>query len=67
VAFAALGLGLQMLNAVARTAQVPGTLSVEGRVLLATVIALALVGRVDWVRECAARSASVSDAHDLHG
>ncbi|OGF17984.1 MAG: hypothetical protein A2W00_02355 [Candidatus Eisenbacteria bacterium RBG_16_71_46] len=66
VAFAALGLGLQMLNGVARSAQVPGTLPAEGRVLLATLIVLALVGRVAWARQCAAGSASVSDAHDLH-
>jgi hypothetical protein len=66
VAFASLGLGLQVLDGAARAAQVPGTLSPGGAVLLATAVATALAMRVAGIREHLAGTAWVSDAHDLH-
>ena len=66
VAFASLGLGLQVLEGSARAAQVPGTLPPGGAVLLATAIATALAMRVAAIREHLAGTAWVSDAHDLH-
>lgn len=66
VAFASLGLGLQVLEGAARSAQVPETLLPGGAVLLATAIAAALATRVASIRERIAGTAWVSDAHDLH-
>lgn len=66
VAFASLGLGLQVLDGAARAAQVPETLPPGGAVLLATAIAVALAMRVAISRERLAGTAWVSDAHDLH-
>ena len=66
VAFASLGLGLQVLDGAARAAQVPETLPPGGAVLLATTIAVALAMRVAVSREHLAGTAWVSDAHDLH-
>jgi hypothetical protein len=66
VAFAALGLGLQVLDGAARAAQVPGTLPMAGSILLATGLSVALGVRVAISRERLAGSAWVSDAHDLH-
>lgn len=66
VAFASLGLGLQVLDGAARAAQVPATLPPAGAVLLATAIAVALAMRVAVSRERLAGTAWVSDAHDLH-
>ncbi|MBI3539061.1 MAG: hypothetical protein HY076_02160 [Candidatus Eisenbacteria bacterium] len=66
VAFASLGLGLQVLDGAARGAQVPGTLIPAGAVLLVTAIAAALATRVAAIRERIAGTAWVSDAHDLH-
>jgi hypothetical protein len=66
VAFASLGLGLQVLDGAARAAQVPGTLAPEGAVLLVTAVAVALATRVATIRERIAGTAWVSDAHDLH-
>ena len=66
VAFASLGLGLQVLEGAARSAQVPETLVPGGAVLLATAIAAALATRVAVIREHIAGTAWVSDAHDLH-
>ena len=66
VAFAALGLGLQVLDGVAREAQVSATLPAQGTVLLTTALAVALAMRVAVSRERLAGSAWVSDAHDLH-
>ena len=66
VAFASLGLGLQVLDGAARAAQVPQTLPSGGTVLLATAIAVALAMRMAVSRERLAGTAWVSDAHDLH-
>ena len=66
VAFGSLGLGLQVLDGVAREAQVSATLPAGGTVLLATALAVALAIRVAISRERLAGSAWVSDAHDLH-
>lgn len=66
VAFASLGLGLQVLDSAARAAQVPETLPPGGAVLLTTAIAVALAMRVAISRERLAGTAWVSDAHDLH-
>jgi len=66
VAFASLGLGLQVLDGAAREAQVSATLPAAGTVLLATALAVALAVRVAVSRERLAGSAWVSDAHDLH-
>lgn len=64
--FAALGLGLQVLNGAARDAQVPGVTSSGGGVLLATFLAIALATRIASGRERLAGTAWVGDAHDLH-
>jgi hypothetical protein len=66
VAFASLGLGLQVLDGAARAAQVPETLPPGGVVLLATAMAVALAMRMAISREGLAGTAWVSDAHDLH-
>lgn len=66
VAFASLGLGLQVLDSAARAAQVPETLPPAGGILLATALAVALAMRVTISRERLAGSSWVSDAHDLH-
>ncbi len=66
VAFASLGLGLQVLDGAARAAQVPETLLPGGAVLFGTAIAVALAMRVAISRERLAGTAWVSDAHDLH-
>ena len=66
VAFASLGLGLQVLDGAARAAQVPGTLPPGGAMLLATAVAVALALRAAVGRERLAGTAWVSDAHDLH-
>jgi len=66
VAFAAMGLGVQILDGVARDSQVPQMLPAAGNVLLGTTIAIALAARIAGIRERQADSAWVSDAHDLH-
>jgi hypothetical protein len=66
VAFAAMGLGVQILDGVARDSQVPQMLPAAGNVLLGTTIAIALTARIAGIRERQADSAWVSDAHDLH-
>jgi hypothetical protein len=66
VAFAALGLGLELLAASARMADVTHAGSPPGGALLATVVAVALVRRIAMARERWARSPLVSDAHELH-
>ena len=64
--FAALGLGLQVLNGAARDAQVQRVPSSGGGVLLATFLAIALTTRIASGRERHAGTAWVGDAHDLH-
>jgi hypothetical protein len=66
IAFATLGLGLQTLDGVARSAQIAGSAPPTGAVWLATAIAVALVLRLGRTRERFGGEAWVSDAHDLH-
>ncbi len=65
VAFGAFGLGLEMLEALARSREVvpraPGP-----EVLLATAVGVALTARIARDREALAGNAWVSAAHDLH-
>jgi hypothetical protein len=66
VAFAAMGLGLQVLDGAARGAQVRTHPEPTGGVLLATAIASLVVLRIASARERHAGSPWVHDAHDLH-
>ena len=66
IAFATLGLGLQVLDGAARGSELPGSAPARGGVWLATAIAVALVVRLGHARERFAGSPWVSDAHDLH-
>jgi hypothetical protein len=66
VSFAGMGLGVQILEGVARDAQVPQMLPAAGNVLLGTTLAIALATRIARIRESQAATAWVSDAHDLH-
>jgi hypothetical protein len=64
VAFGALGLGVQVLDGMARHAEVAAAPPSPG-VVLATAIAVAMTVRLAGSRERAAGTAWVSDAHDL--
>ena len=64
-AFAAMGLGLQLLDGAVRSVSLGGT-APAGLPLLATALAVALALRVGRAREAVAGSAWVGDAHDLH-
>jgi hypothetical protein len=64
-AFAALGLGAQALETVARGVA-GGELPGPGLPFAAAVIAVSLAARIGWSRVAVAGSAWVSDAHDLH-
>lgn len=66
VAFASLGLGLELLAASARAADVTHAGSPPGVALIATLFAVALTGRIASARERFAGSAFVPDAHELH-
>ena len=66
IAFASLGLGLQVLDGTARGAELAGSAPARGGVWLATAVAVALVLRLGIGRERFAGSPWVSDAHDLH-
>lgn len=65
-AFAAMGLGLQVLQGVVRSVVTASGPPAAGLPLLATALAVALALRVASVRESALGSSWVSDAHDLH-
>lgn len=65
VAFAAMGLGLQLLDGAVRAAVVGGA-APAGLVLLGTALAVGLALRVGHVRAAVTGSAWVGDAHDLH-
>ena len=65
-AFAAMGLGLQVLQGVVRGVVTASAPPAAGLPLLATALAVALALRVASVRESALGSSWVSDAHDLH-
>jgi hypothetical protein len=66
VAFAALGLGLELLAAAARSTDALHAGAPAGVALAATLVALALVHRVAGSRERHAGSPYVADAHELH-
>jgi hypothetical protein len=65
-AFAAMGLGLQMLQGAVRAVVTTGGAPPEGLPLLATTLAVVLAARIGAVRNATAGSAWVGDAHDLH-
>jgi hypothetical protein len=65
-AFAAIGLGLQVLAGGVRAAVLPGDAPPGSAILLAAALAVALAVRVGEARAAAPGSAWVSDAHDLH-
>ncbi len=66
VAFGALGLGLELLAAAARAADVLHAGPPPGVALLGTMFALGLTHRLAGARERYAGSPLVSDAHELH-
>jgi hypothetical protein len=66
VAFAALGLGLELLAAAARSADVLHAGPRAGAALAAALVAVALAARVVGARERFAGSPMVTDAHELH-
>ena len=65
-AFAAMGLGLQLLQGAMRTVVTTGGAPPDGFPLVATTLAVVLAARIGAVRNTTAGSAWVSDAHDLH-
>ena len=65
-AFAAMGLGLQLLQDAVRTVVTTGGAPPDGLPLLATALAVVLAARVGAARVTTTGSAWVSDAHDLH-
>jgi len=64
VAFGALGLGVQVLDGMARAGEV-GVVASSPGVVLATAVAVAIAVRLAGSRERAAGTAWVTDAHDL--
>lgn len=64
--FAAMGLGLQMLDGAAQDAQIQPAPTSAGALLMATWVAVAIALRLAIARERHAGTAWVSDAHDLH-
>lgn len=66
IAFASLGLGLQVLNGAARDTEIAGSAPADAGVWLATALAVALVVKLGRARERFAGGPWVSDAHDLH-
>jgi hypothetical protein len=66
VAFAALGLGLELLAAAVRSADALHAGPPAGGALGGTLVALALTLRIAGSRERYAHSPLVSDAHELH-
>ena len=65
-AFAAMGLGLQLLQGAVRAVVTTGGAPPEGLPLVATVLVVVLAARIGAARNNTAGSAWVSDAHDLH-
>ena len=64
--FAAMGLGLQMLDGAAQDAQIQPAPTSSGALLAATWVAVAIALRLAIARERHAGTPWVSDAHDLH-
>jgi hypothetical protein len=65
-AFAAMGLGLQVLQDAVRTVATTGGAPPAGLPLAAAALAVALAARIGSGRTLTTGSAWVSDAHDLH-
>lgn len=65
LAFAALGLGLELLSASARAVDVTHAGAPPGAALGATLVAVAIAWRIAGTRERVAGSPLVSDAHEL--
>ncbi len=65
LSFAALGLGLQLLEDAARIAEGPGAAPPSALPLVGTALALALVERLSAAREAAVGSDRIALAHDL--
>ncbi|HVP14495.1 MAG TPA: hypothetical protein VMS88_03060 [Terriglobales bacterium] len=65
-AFAAMGLGLQVLTGVLRLGLASTEPAATGLPLLAAALAVGLALRIAYARESALGSGWVSDAHDLH-
>lgn len=66
LAFAALGLGLELLGSAARATDALHAGPPAGGALAATLVALGLAHRVAGARERHAGSPYVGDAHELH-
>ena len=65
-AFAAMGLGLQVLQGAVRTVVTTGGAPPVGLPLFASALAVALAARIGGARVTTTGTAWVSDAHDLH-
>jgi hypothetical protein len=65
-AFAAMGLGLQVLEGAVRRVATAGSSPPPVIPLLATALAVALAVRIGGARESASGTSWVGDAHDLH-
>jgi hypothetical protein len=65
-AFAAMGLGLQLMQGAVRTVVTTGGAPPDGLPLAATTLTVVLAARIGAVRNTTAGSPWVSDAHDLH-
>jgi hypothetical protein len=66
LAFGAMGLGLQLLDRMARDAVLASSEPPAALVLVATALAVGLTSRLAYVRQHDAGSAWINDAHDLH-
>jgi hypothetical protein len=66
LAFAALGLGLQVIEVAAWGSLMPGSAGPPAVVWFATLVAVTLAVRIGHIRERVAGSPWVGDAHDLH-
>ncbi len=66
IALAMLGLGLQIVERVARESLVAASLAPDYGIVLATALTCALAVRIGHTRERVATSPWVGDAHDLH-
>lgn len=66
IAFAAMGLGLQVLQGSVCTVVTTGLAPPAGLPLAATILVVALAVRIGAARNTTAGSAWVGDAHDLH-
>ncbi len=66
IALAMLGLGLQIVERVARESLVAASVAPDYGIVLATALTCALAVRIGHTRERVATSPWVGDAHDLH-